>query len=643
MATAWMKSRAWLAGLLVLGITGFASAQVFQLSTDPDSIKDPTAASVSVRPNTPEGRYLFLKNPKADKAAYTIEMRDAGTRALLATGKVKMKSNEVLRVKLEKTPPPPPPKTTVIVTPPAPPVIPPPPPAPEPPPGFELKAKEGAFRFVLHLLDEQGDPVLENNRPIESSFSVVYRDPKDYFGDPTTNVSKIDDVARVDVSITSTPRFLGPAAVVELSFPPQPSVLFGALRSGTYRRTVADKNQTVNLSADKLPLVEGQEKSVRFFVNVDGYARAYIYDVDFSIPTKTRLQQFDRTAAVTLLPVNADRAVKIIAAKPGDKTPIRIQVDNPPDKSRLALRFDRDQNRAFSEADELIVIGNPREEHAFIDPQGENDRILVTYQVTDHTYFLDTRSMRGRFELQGVLLDEKDNTKILTTKVNDKDEPIIFSCELILDDTAPEGLRFGKLPPKHVKGTPLPLTAFADDPETSITQAIFFLGAPVDGKLPDTKVPGELMDRKQGLWVGALPIPDKKGVIEVGVLFMNETGIAATRTQKIELIDPPLVGSISGFVELGVRGQPGVVVSLRDAEGKEKGSAVTEDEKDNKPDTPKDQRKVNGRFKFDNVPPGTYRIVANKPDSGVGTKGSAPVQVFVGAETKVNVQLARKP
>ena len=144
MATAWMKSRAWLAGLLVLGVTGFASAQVFQLSTDPDKLKDETSQSVSVRPNTPEGRYLFLRNPKADKATYIVELRDAGNRALLAKGTMKMTSNQLLRVKLEKTPPPPPPKTAAPVTPPAPPVTPPPPPAPNHPRALNSKRETEA-------------------------------------------------------------------------------------------------------------------------------------------------------------------------------------------------------------------------------------------------------------------------------------------------------------------------------------------------------------------------------------------------------------------------------------------------------------------------------------------------------------------
>jgi hypothetical protein len=638
----WMRARFWLAGLLCFGVTGFASAQVFQLSTDPDTLKDATSESVSVRPNTPEKRYIFVKNPVGNLASYTVEMRDASNGALLATGSLKnMKKDETLRVKLEKAPPPPAPKTAAPAAPPAPAPTP-APPAPEPPQGLELKGKDGNFIFVLRLLDDKGDLVMVGGKSAEAPISVIYRNPRGYFGNPTTKISKKDGVARVDVEIASTADFLGPTAVVELYFPPQPSVRFDSLRGGTYRRTVAAKNETVRLQADNLPLVEGQEKSVRFDINVDGYPRAFKYDVDFSIVSMDSTQQFDRTPAVTVLPVGADRAVKTIPAKPADKTPVRIQVDNAPDKSRLALRFDRDQNRAFSGSDEIIVIGKPREEHAYVEPQGENDAILVTYQVTDHTYYLNTRSMRGRFELQGVLLNEKDDTIIIKTDESKDAKDVVFSVDLILDDTAPEGLQFAKLPAKHVKGTPLPVRAFADEPETSITQAIFFIGKPVDGKLPDTKVEGELIDRKKNLFVGQLPIPDKKGVIEVGVQFVNETGVTATKTQKIELIDP-VGGSISGTVDLGGRGQPGVVVSLRDAEGKEKGTAVTEDEKDNKADTPKDQRKSNGKFKFENVPPGTYRLFANKPDSGVGTKGSTSVQVQAGVESKVTVPLARKP
>jgi Carboxypeptidase regulatory-like domain len=627
-------TRIWLVGLLCLGVSSSSSAQVFQLSTDPDTLKDPTGASVTVRPSVPETRYVFVRNPVGNQASYTVEMRDASNGALLATGSLKnMKANDTLRVKLEKAPPPAP-KTAA-------PAAPAPTPAPERPQGLELKGKDGNFKFVLRLLDDKGDLVMVDRKPAESPILVIYRNPRDYFGIPTIRISKKDGAARVDVEITSKADFRGPPATVELVIPPQASVRFDALRGGTSRRTVADKNQSVRLLSDQLPLIDGQERSVRFDINIDGYARVFKYEANFSILNgTTEMLQFDRMPSVTVLPVGADRAVRRISAKAADKTPVRIQVDNAPINSRLALRFDRDQNRQFSGGDELIVIGNPREEHVFVEPSGENDAILFTYRVTDHTYFLDTRSMRGPFELQGVLLDQKDDAKIIRSQEGNGQD-VVFSVDLILDDTAPEGLQFAKLPAKHVKGTPLQVQAFADEPETSVIQAIFFVGKPVDGKLPDTKVEGELIDRKKNQFVGRVPIPDKQGVIEVGVQFTNEVGLSSIVTRKIafvgrdpgpntdpgihiiELIDPPPPGGrIAGIIE---RGGAGIEIWLRDGDGNENGPRQTGEQ---------------GTFQFDDLPPGIYRLYTRKP--GAAAKSDATFQVQSNKETKITINLPPK-
>jgi hypothetical protein len=306
-----------------------------------------------------------------------------------------------------------------------------------------------------------------------------------------------------------------------------------------------------------------------------------------------------------------------MSAKPADKYPLRLEVDNASPTSKLVVRLDRSGSGTFGESDESTTLPSTREEKVYVDPQGEIEGIVVNYRVSDWVYNLDTRALRGKHELQAVL------------KNGDKEEAK-YSCFLILDDTPPESIAFGPLPEKHVKGTLLSLKASAQDPETSIKQAIFFLGAPgPDGKLPDVKVEGTPIDAAIGLWGAELPIPDKKGMIEVGVMFVNETGLPAVKTQKIELIDPPAPGgTIEGTVELGGRGQPKVPVLLRDSEGKEKGVAVTDDK---------------GAFKFEGVAPGTYRLYSAKPDSGVGTKGDTAAQVIVGKTVKVTISLARKP
>ncbi|MCE9532913.1 MAG: carboxypeptidase-like regulatory domain-containing protein [Planctomycetes bacterium] len=612
-----------LAVALFMSVASLASAQnqgTFIFSNDPDSVQDPKSV-LAARPNTPESRYLFVRNPKGDKATYIIEMRDSKGRAILASGKIELEKNQQARVKLEKTPPPPPPKTAapVAVAPPAPPAV----PAPEPPPGFEIKRDaDGQYRFLLRLLDEQGKPVLDNDKkPIESRVPVELRQPFSYIEEPSITITRDNDVSKLDVSVKSSKAFSGPPAVLDLVFPPQ-KALAEALRGGAYRRFIKGPEQTVKLQANDLPIASGMEERVRFSISVDGFARAFIYEPDFRRPSDRALLTLVRTPAVRVMPAGSDRPVLTIAAKPANKFPVKIEVDNAPIGSKLSVRIDRSGSGTFAEADEVTYLPSTREERVFLDPKPDDESIVVNFAVSDWVHQLDLQALRGKHEIQGVLEYE----------LNGKKDDAKFSFFLILDDTPPTALQFGKLPERHVKGTPLKLNATATETETTITQAVFFLGKPgPDGKLPDVKVEGDLVDGKLGVWSGDLPIPDKKGMIEVGVQFVNETGIVAVRTQKIELIDPPpppTTGILEGTIELGGRGQPAVPVTIRDNEGKEKGAAVTNDK---------------GVFKVENLLPGAYRVFAAKPDSGVGTRGAAPAQIDAGKTTKVTVTLSRRP
>ena len=97
------------------------------------------------------------------------------------------------------------------------------------------------------------------------------------------------------------------------------------------------------------------------------------------------------------------------------------------------------------------------------------------------------------------------------------------------------------------------------------------------------------------------------------------------------MLDPPATGVIKGTVSLSKGGKalPGITVVLKDAEGKEKASAKTD--------------KDTGVFEMKDVPPGTYKVSASRPDSGIGTKGAESVTVKAGETEKVRIILSRKP
>src|SRR5262249_3743011 len=121
--------------------------------------------------------------------------------------------------------------------------------------------------------------------------------------------------------------------------------------------------------------------------------------------------------------------------------------------------------------------------------------------------------------------------------------------------------------------------------------------------------------------------------VDVTAVAMNGVGLVSEPvSMRIQLIDPPTGGTIKGTVKLSKLGKPlpnGKVVIVDAADGKAKG-ATTTDEK-------------TGQFIFKDVMPGAYRLVAARPDAGVGTKGFDDVNVHAGEEKTVTIILTRKP
>src|SRR5204863_4750833 len=124
-------------------------------------------------------------------------------------------------------------------------------------------------------------------------------------------------------------------------------------------------------------------------------------------------------------------------------------------------------------------------------------------------------------------------------------------------------------------------------------------------KLPPgpAKVAGEPVPDKADLYVGRLLMPaDKKGTVEVGVQFLNRVGMSAYTKGTIELVDfDPVknaLGAIQGSLYEGRIAQSGLLVVLLDAKGNKLA------EKKTGPD---------GTYIFENLPPGKYKLVSEKP------------------------------
>jgi hypothetical protein len=290
---------------------------------------------------------------------------------------------------------------------------------------------------------------------------------------------------------------------------------------------------------------------------------------------------------------------------------VRIETDNDTPDATLQL-WVQPAGSTDATQRELQRLPGTRDERAWADAAGPLDGgVLVSNRLRDWVRPVDLSALRGDVEVVAVL-----------TVPGKAEAEARFP--LRIDDTPPRFVEFGDVEPRRlVKGNPVGVSATAEDRESDIVRAYFFVGRPLDDGTPPPDAPkfeAALTPAKgpfQWTATAQIPVPaDKKGDMIVGVVFVNDAGIATVRTQRIEIVDGALVairtGTVVGRVTLGERPQPGLIVTLTDADGKVKGTATTDDA---------------GRFRFEKVIPGNYTLASAKKDSSYGSAGSTPVDV----------------
>src|SRR5262245_18008146 len=121
----------------------------------------------------------------------------------------------------------------------------------------------------------------------------------------------------------------------------------------------------------------------------------------------------------------------------------------------------------------------------------------------------------------------------------------------------------------------MPVFASATDKESGVVDMYFYLGKPVDGKMPPgtVKVPGTQPrpDDVPEDWTAAFQVPpDAKGTFEVTVVAINGAGLSSTKTLVLPVTDPPpTAASISGRVFELDEPKDNVPVVLLNADGEE--------------------------------------------------------------------------
>ncbi len=616
---------------------------IFKFSTDPAAVQGevPTTqpSGLEVRPNTGQAWYLFIYNRSDDVRDVTVQITSDNGRAILAESKFKLphaadKLNpKPVRVVLAKPAPPmpvpaPAPAPAPIPVAAAPMAAAPPPP---PPPGVEIKLtpnKDGTrsdFVFRVRAFDDRDKENPSEDFPV----LVTIQQPTDYIEPDAIGYLKKGPQNLLTATFKSNNKYTGAAPCpVELFFPPQPALKADALREGVYRRELTGSGQVARLYAKDLPLRgQGAENGV-FYISIDGVPRAYVYRHSFFTETEGKIAKVDQLTTPAIRFMEGDHLSPPVEIVTRPRiVPLHVECDTTLPNASMIVSI----RQLGNELVETVGRDSTRERQAWLDAGAMEGGLLVTTHVGDWIIPLNVRDLRGHYKLQAALFGDNKNEPIAS-----------FDSNLIVDDTKPEEIRVEVLPghdpkenpPKHIRTRPLPVRVFASDPESKIVRVIAFFGKPgPDGKLPDgEKIEAAPPKLEGGGWVVQLPLPaDKKGEQDLTIVATNGVGLSEIAIVRIQLIDPPTGGTIKGIVTMVPKGKglPGVPIVLRDnADNKEKGSAVTNEK---------------GEFIIDDVAPGSYRLFAVRPDSGVGTKGEAHARVQAGKTTEVQILLTRRP
>jgi hypothetical protein len=398
--------------------------------------------------------------------------------------------------------------------------------------------------------------------------------------------------ARVEVFLHLRRSLGGTLSTAQLC-PPDAAGQSPAVRDGTMQGTLASSGDPLRLYVEKMALGKPDAEGLRFFVRVDDWKRGLVL--------RAPLAQAGLPASLQLDELPAMRVLLPPWGLAGTAFRVPLEVDNSPPESTVEVSVGRLEGGAFfPEGD--TWRGRPWRQRIGCQVPGQAGGVDFTASVEDPLVVLNTIHMRGPREVRARLLDVSGAELVFASR------PIVFG------DAPPAAPRFIDPPERAWRQAPLRLKASGADPVTQIQAVTFFLGQPIDGKVPAGAAagPGRPLNDDRTLWEGEVPLPaDQKGPASVSVQFVNGLGLSrfVTISVVLEERDPQASkpGRIQGHVLEGTRAQAGLDVVLSGEKGETVGKAKTGD---------------NGEFLFRDVPPGKYRLGCEK--SSTQRKGAFP-------------------
>ena len=358
-------------------------------------------------------------------------------------------------------------------------------------------------------------------------------------------------------------------------------------------------------------------------VEVDEFARAF----RFLVPT----------TAVVRTPVPRSHAIRLRIVDPpagahfgpgNSPIPVQLQADIPEalmqDGSRpLEIGIDTNRDRTL-QGEATVTISSDREVEFLVDPEAEEGRMGIATRVRDPQIPLPRPKLRaGRANvLACVVLPER----------------VVWSdpVEIVFDDQPPQISQVRLVPGRRVvEGEQLELSLLATDGELSGiagVQAAWDVERRGEFTPESETVPGA--EQADGRWLIRLPsdgVPP--GVYNVLVRATDRAGNPSGYERvRVELVDSAsaaaqasgtrLIGQVV-FGRLAKKPAAGISVQLT-SEAQPRREQITDPE---------------GRFAFDDVPPGQYELVATGQIAGNRRDARVPLEISDPPQTREPVEL----
>lgn len=447
----------------------------------------------------------------------------------------------------------------------------------------------------------------------------------------------------VPVRLTDPNRVRGRECLVKLRLSDETRRDF-RYESARLEGNLDSDNQRLELQIDDLQPREGLLQPgtrVRFYLDVDGYERAFVYDFDYR--TSGELVQ-PRLLRQTEIRLNVPQVIRPDADFKADLALDGAQQEN----VMLELSIDRDEGGKFLQR--AGIYRGTRQFRKSFRPAGPDGHPEFEITVSDW----NIRERLPRIDKGRVYL----RARVLVDGVPDKSVPVKFA-EFYVDKTPPE-VRFVQVGDQAVprgapgeireirlkKGREVRLKVEAlEDLENMIERVYFWPGQPAKNERPQTiqepRTGTQLDDQGREWqidWFVNMSATNELVTVEVH----NKAGLVAFDTVRLLLApepekkenqtpQPPELGTIRGEVKTGVRSFPEETVELFKADDVKREAPVATATTDRE-----------GNFVFKDVEPGNY-VVRVSAVGGRWVDGPVPVRVSPGQTATVQLKPKFKP